>query len=210
MKINTSRMLPVVALFVLSTAAQAQGPGGGGPGGFQLPPAMQAKFKAWQHWRDNHKNVTSLQRTLGALSDMEQDPRTKLTKPQARKALAVIRKWQPKPSLTDAQALMVNKQLTATLTLPQIKKIAMASQGRRGGGFGGGGGGGRGPGGGGGFGGGRPGGGGGGRPAMDPNAFPSPKDYNPLNPNTLPFARQRPRSQQRMAQLTAALAASAK
>ena len=210
MKLNPSRMLPVVALFVLSATAQGQGPGGGA-GGFQIPPAMQAKFQAWQHWRDNHKNVTSLQRTLGAMSDMERDPRTKLTKPQAQKVLAVIRKWQSKPALTDAQALQVNKQLTAPLSLPQIKKIAMASQGRRGGGFGGGGGG-RGPGGGGGGfggGGGRPG-GGGGRPPMDPASFPAPKDYNPLNANTLPFARQRPRSKERMAQLTAALAASAK
>lgn len=210
MKFTPSRMLPIAALFVLTTTAQAQGPGGGG---FQIPPAMQAKFKAWQHWRDSHKNVTSLQRTLGALGDMERDPRTKLTKPQAQKALAVIKKWQSKPALTDAQALQVNKQLTAPLSLAQIKKIAMASQGRRGG-FGGGGGG-RGPGGGGGgrpgggFGGGRPG-GGGGRPPMDPNAFPAPKDYNPLNANTLPFARQRPRAKQRMAQLMAVLAASAK
>ena len=55
MKLKPSQLLPVAALFVLSTAAQAQGPGGGGLGGFQIPPAMQAKFKAWQHWRDNHK-----------------------------------------------------------------------------------------------------------------------------------------------------------
>lgn len=202
MKLSMTRILPLAAVFLCSATAQAQGPGGGGPGGFQMPPAMQAKFKAWQHWRDSHKNVSSLQRTLGALNDMEQDPRTKLTKPQAQKVLAVIKKWQSKPALTDAQALQVNKQLTAPLSLAQIKKIAMASQGRRGGGFGGGGG--R-PGG----GGGRPG-GGGGRPPMDPNAFPAPKDYNPLNPNTLPFARQRPRAKQRMGQLMAVLAASAK
>ena len=66
MKLDASRILPLAALFVLTTTAQAQGPGGG-PGGFQIPPAMQAKFQAWQHWRDNHKNVSSLQRTLGAL-----------------------------------------------------------------------------------------------------------------------------------------------
>ncbi|MDQ2800273.1 MAG: hypothetical protein M3Y13_11610, partial [Armatimonadota bacterium] len=171
-------LLPMTAVFLLTAGAQAQG-GFGGPGGFQPPPAMMAKLQAWRQWRDNHKNVTSLQRTLGALTDMEQDPKTKLTKPQAKAILAVIKKWQAKPALNDAQALQVNKQLTMPLNLMQIKKIATASQGR--GGFGGGrpgGGGGGFGGGGGGFGGGRPGGGapGGGRPAFDPASFPSPRD----------------------------------
>lgn len=201
-------LLPMTAVFLLAAGAQAQGPGGfgGGPGGFQPPPAMMAKIQAWRTWGQSHKNITALNRTLGALTDMEQDPKTKLAKPQARVILAVIKKWQAKPALTDAQALQVNKQLTAPLTLIQIKKIATASQGR--GGFGGGGG--R-PGGGGGFGGGRPGGGApGGRPAFDPASFPSPRDYNPLNPATNPMARARGRGQQRHAQLMSALMATAK
>ena len=207
-------LLPLAAVFLLAAGAQAQGPGGfggppGGPGGFQPPPAMMAKFQAWRQWRDNHKNVTSLQRTLGALTDMQQDPRTKLSKPQAKAILAVIQRWQAKPALTDAQALQVNKQLTAPLSLIQIKKIATASQGR--GGFGGGGG--R-PGGGGGFGGGfgggRPGGPGGGPLAFDPASFPSPRDYNPLNPATSPMVRARGRAQQRHAQLMSALMAAAR
>lgn len=213
MKRNAFAMLPLAAL-LLTTGARAQGGfgGPGGGGGFQPPPAMMAKIQAWGQWRDHHKNVVSLQRTLGAMADMEQDPQTKLTKPQAKTVLAVINKWQAKPALTDAQALQVNKQLTAPLTLVQIKKIATASQGRGGGRPGGGGGFGGGRPGGGGFGGGggRPGGGGGGRPAFDPASFPSPRDYNPLNPDTQPVVRARERSKQRLAQLKGALMVSAK
>ncbi len=207
LKLSALALLPVAATLLLTAGAQAQG-GFGGAGGFQPPPAMMAKLQAWRQWRDHHKNVTSLQRTLGALADMEQDPKTRLTKPQAKTILSVLNKWQSKPALTDAQALQVNKQLTNPLNLTQIKKIATASQGR-GGGFGGGGGG-R-PGGGGGFGGGRPGGGGpGGRPAFDPASFPSPRDYNPLNPDTQPMVRARGRAKQRLAQLRGALTATAK
>ena len=201
MKHNLFRMLPLAAVFLLTASVQAQGPGGfpGGPGGAPLPPAVMAKMQAWRSWRDTHKNVVSLQRTLGAITDMEQDPQTKLTKPQARAVLAVIKKWQGKPSLTDAQARVVNTQITTPLTLIQIKKIAMAAQHR--GGFGGGG---R-PGGGfGGPGGGRPGGGPGGpggRPAFDPASMPAPRDYNPLNPDTQPMVRARERGKQRHAQL---------
>ncbi len=147
MKRNLFPFLPLAAVFALTSGVQAQGPGGfGGPGGgAPLPPAVMAKMQAWRSWRDTHKNVTSLQRSLGAITDMAQDPQTKLTKPQARTILAVIKKWQGKPALTDAQARVVNTQITSPLTLIQIKKIATAAQQRRGG-----------------FGGGRPGGPGGG------------------------------------------------
>ena len=112
MKRNLSFLLPVAGFILLTASAQAQRPGGpGGPGGFQPPPGMQAKFQAWRTWRDTHKNVTSLERTLGALVAVEQDPHTKLNKPQARAVLAVVRKWQSKPALTDVQAGLVNTQL---------------------------------------------------------------------------------------------------
>jgi hypothetical protein len=216
MKMNAIRILTVTAVFAMAVSASAQRPGG--PGGFQAPPAMQAKFQAWQQWRGAHKNVSALQRTLGALSRLEQDPKTKLTKPQARAVLAVIRKWEPKPALTDHQAMQVNAQLTAKLSAAQKAAIAASGRGRGGpgggrpGGFGG-----R-PG---GPGGGRPGGPGGGRPGgfggrpggpggFSPASFPSPHDYNPLNPATSPFARSRQRGQQRLASLKAALVAAAK
>ncbi len=132
---------------------------------------------------------------------MEQDPRTKLTKPQAQAVLAVIKKWQGKPALTDEQARQVNTQITTPLTLMQIKKIAMARAGatrravevlaavvrRR-----------------------AAGGGPGGRPGFDPASLPAPRDYNPLNPATQPMARARERGKQRHAQLMAALMAAAK
>ena len=207
MKVHFVHILPLAAVFIFAASAQAQGPGGfGGPSGQPMSPAVQAKMQAWRQWRDNHKNVSSLQRTLGALTQMEQDPRTRLTKPQAKAVLAVIRKWQAKPALTDAQARLVNTQITTPLTLVQIKKIAMASQPRRGGGFGGGGFGVGRPGG--GFGG--PGGGPGGRPGFDPASMPAPRDYNPLNPDTQPMVRARDRAKQRHAQLMAALLAGAK
>jgi len=203
MKRSLPCLLPLVAAFLMTSGVQAQGPGGfGGPppgmGGAPLSPALQAKMQAWRQWRDNHKNVASLQRTLVAISQMNQDPRTRLTKPQAKAILAVIHRWQPKPSLTDEQARQVNTQITAPLSLIQIKKIAMMAQPRRGGG---------------GFGGGRPGGAGGGpggRPAFDIASMPSPRDYNPLNPNTQPMPRGRERAVQRHAQLIATLLASAK
>ncbi len=204
MKLQISRLLPLAAVFILTASVQAQAPGGfgggfGGPGGVPMSPAVQAKMQAWRQWRDAHKNVTSLQRSLEALTQMQQDPRTQITKPQARAILAVIRKWQNKPALTDEQARMVNSQLTMPLSLIQIKKIATMAQARRGGGFGGG----------------RPGGfggagGPGGRPAFDPASMPAPRDYNPLNPATQPMARQRQRAMQRHAQLMATLLASAK
>lgn len=206
----TSRIFAAALLTVtLAPAALAQFPGGGGPPGGGPPPEIMAKFKAWQTWRTNHPHVQSLQQTFRGLSEIERDPRTKLNGAQAKTVLAVLNKWKAKPTLTDAQALTVTKQLTAPLTVPQLKKLAMVPSGGRGGRGGGGfgGGGGR-PGGGGGFGGGGgrgPGGGGpgGGRPGGF--TMPSPKDYNPLNPSTLPFERMRPRVQQQMKELTSAL-----
>lgn len=184
-------MALTAAVFTV-TAAQAQGPGGGG---FQPSPQMMAKFKAWQKWRDNHKNISALQQTLGGIQAMEQDPRTKLNKTQARTVLAILSKWHTKPVMSDAQARAVNQQITTPLNLTQIKMIVTASQRRRG--FGGGQG--------------RPGGGqgrpgGGGRPGgFNPASMPNPKDYNPLNPSSLPFERTRARSAQRLTQLMAQL-----
>ena len=182
-----------------------------------------AKMKAWQAWGSAHPNYRSLSRTIGALGRLEQDPKTRLNKAQAHAVLAVINKWKAKPALSDAQAKQVDTQLTATLSPPQIKTIATMPQGRGGGpggggrpgGFGGPGAGGRGPGGGGGrpggFGGpgagGRPGGPGGGPPRFDAATFPSPHEYNPLNPATNPMARARGRAQDRLNQLMATLAA---
>ncbi|HEY3265754.1 MAG TPA: hypothetical protein VGM37_02420 [Armatimonadota bacterium] len=194
-------IMAVSALALLAPSARAQA-----PGGMQMNPQAQAKMKAWQTWRNNHKNVQSLQQTLGALQYIQQDPKTRLNKAQSKTILGVLKAWRSKPTMTDAQALKVNKQLTTPLTLQQLKKLATAPRGGRRNGGGGGGGMGR-PG-----GGGAPGGPGGGRPGggFDASRIPAPKDYNPLNPDTLPIERMRGRAKDRLNALTSALAAQAK
>ncbi len=207
-----SRLLPVAAAaLVLAGSAHAQRPGGfGGPGfgGSPMPPAMQAKMKAWETWRGTHQNVTALQRTLGGMTRLEDNPATRLTKPQAKAVLAVMTKWQAKPSVSDAQARQINTQLLAPLTAAQRQQLTRPGGfggGRPGGGFGGGRPEGR-PGGfgGGGFGGGRPGGG------FSPAMFPAPREYNPLNPATQPMERSRGRAEMQHARLMTALKAAAK
>jgi hypothetical protein len=202
-------LLPAVALtagmMLGIPSAHAQPPGGGGRP--PMTPEMQKQMQAWRTFRDNHKNVSALQQTLGAMVEMDKSPATKITSAQAKKILPILKAWSAKPVMTDAQARDVNKQITAAMTIPQIKAIATsrsAMGGRRGGGgggqrpggggggfggggFGGGGGGGARPGGQGG-----PGGGGGGRWAMG-----APKEYNPLNPASMP-ERMRERSKARL------------
>lgn len=179
---------PAAAVTVVATGALAQG-----GGGFQPSPQMMAKFRAWQTWRENNKNITNIQQTMFGLGELEKDPKTQLTKEQARKILAVIKKWRNKPTMTDDQAKQVMKEMTGSLTDAQLKKMATAPRfGQGGRGFGGG----ARPGGGGGFGG-----GGGGRPGgFDPSKFPDPAPYNPLNPDSSPFAKMSPEMNQRVKQ----------
>lgn len=196
-----ARLLPIAAAaLILAGAAHAQRPGGFG-GSPPMPPAMQAKMKAWETWRGTHKNLMALQRTLGGMTRLASDPQTHLTRPQAKAVLAVLTKWQAKPAVSDAQAKQINAQLLAPLTAAQRQQLTQT--GRPGGG-------GR-PG---GFGGGRPGGGGfgGGRPegGFNPAAFPSPREYNPLNPATQPIERSRDRAEKQHARLMTALKAAAK
>ncbi len=188
------------------------------PGGLaqnrpNIPPEMQARMRAWQKFRDSHKNVFALQRTVGALEELEKDKKTQLTKAQAQKILPVLKAWRGKPVMTDAQALKVNKQITAPLSLAQLKKVAASGDRRT-----------RRPGGPGGFNGtgGQPGAGGaragagnrprgnaGNAPRFDASRFPAPKEYNPLNPNTIPMERQRTRAKQSLDNLTKRLTARA-
>ncbi len=197
-----------VALFALSTqTAHAQG-GFGGGGGFQPSPEMMAKFKKWQAWRQSHPHISELGQTMRGMGELDKNPGTQITKPQAQAILAAIKPWRGKPVMTNDQALQVNKAITRPLSIPQIKKLATMGGpggGRRGGGGGGFGGG----------GGGRPGGfgGGGGRPGGGgPGGFtmPDPKDYNPLNPSTFPNSSFKSRMVQRMTQFISTLQARAK
>ncbi len=204
------RILAVCLPLVLAPlAAFAQGPGGGG-GGFDpanMPPAMRANMEKMKKFRDENKQVFALSQTLRAFGDMDKDPRTKFTPPQAKTILGVINKWKTKPSLTNEQATQINKELTRSLTIPQIKQLAVAASQR--GGWGGGGGGGGRPGGGGqSGGGGRPGGGGQGGPGGGGWKMPELKPFNPLNPETT-FSRNKEMAKRRMSEMTTMLAARA-
>lgn len=186
---------------LIMPTALAQRPGGGPP----MSPEVQARMKAWQKFRETHKNLTSLQQTMAGLEAMEKDPRTRLTKAQAKTVVGVLKTWRNKPVMTDAQALAVNKQITAPLSVAQLKKIATAREARGmganrrpGGGQGG-----------------PAAGGGQGRPGanqtrtFDPSRFPAPREYNPLNPSTIPMERMREQAAKRLDTLTKALAARA-
>lgn len=176
----------IAAALLLTVAGPvlAQGPGGGG---FQPPPEL---MKAFEKMRTARKNRMQVGQTIRALAELNKDPKTALTKDQAKKVLAVINSWKSKPSMTEDQAKQVSKELTTPLAsnLSQLKALTVAMQSRgRMGGMGGG----R-PGGGGGMGGGRPGGGGppGGGGAFDPKAMARriedslKKPYNPMNAAT--------------------------
>src|SRR5262245_52401546 len=76
----------------------AQGFGGGGG---QMPPEIQAKMKAWQKWRENHKSLASLQTMIFQLRELDKDPGGQLTKPQASKILTVLKSWRHKPTMSD-------------------------------------------------------------------------------------------------------------
>lgn len=192
-------IVPAAALALVAAGALAQGPPGGG--GFQPTPEQMAQFKKWQKFNENNKHLATLGRTLRSLNQLEEDPKTAITKDQAKKLLVIYKAWKSKPTMTNDQAKDVNKQLNAILNVAQIKKLnsgaAMGGFGR-GGGMGGGmgrpGGGAGGP-------GGRPGGPGGpgGGAAFK---MPDPAPYNPFNPASSPFAKANPQMAERINQRT--------
>jgi len=189
---RTWTTLAAAAAILAAVSAHAQNP-------FNLTPQqqaqLQAKRKAWEKWRDGHKNVTALGQTMMGFAALETDPKTALTKDQAKKIVPILKTWRTKKAISNEQALSVNKALTAPLTDAQLKRIATARGfGRGGPGFGGGA---------------RMGGGNrqgdGNRPRFDISKMPDPKDYNPLNPDTLPFEGMRAQAKQRMDKLIADL-----
>ncbi|HEY3414888.1 MAG TPA: hypothetical protein VGM51_17790 [Armatimonadota bacterium] len=198
-----SILIASVGVAILATGAFAQA-----PGGMQMTPAVQAKMKAWQKWNDSHKNIRAVSQTVGAIVEMQKDPKTAFRKAQAKTVLGILKTWRNKPVMSDAQAQKVNKQLAGTFTMAQLKKLASMPQRGGGRGFGGGGQGGPRPGGPGGFGGGRPGGArpGGGR-GFDLSKMPAPREYNPLNPGSIPMERQRARATERIDGLIKTLSA---
>ncbi len=167
-------------------AARAQG--GPGGGGFTPSPEMMAKFKEWGKWREEHKNVSTLQKMLMQIREINKNPDTKLNKTQSAKMLTILHAWRNKPTMSEDQAHAVQTQIGNILDLKQIKKMS-TMQNPFGGGR---------PGGGGGFGGGGPRPGGPGGPGGRPGGFRMPDppkgSYNPLNPDTSPFVQFRPQA----------------
>jgi hypothetical protein len=158
------------ALLVTSGAAFAQGPPGG------MPPEIQKMIAGFQKYGKSPKG--QLGTTMRALAEFPGDPKTKFTKPQAAKLLAIYNAWKSKPTMNQDQAAQVNKQITGTFSIPQIKKQAMlGAQGMGGGGRPGGG-----------MGGGRPGGPGGG--GFDPKRMADMQKrmetMNPFNVAAIP------------------------
>jgi hypothetical protein len=226
------RMTPPLALLAalagaaLPATARAQNVVFHGPGGGNVPPAeMTTHMRALDAWHSSHKNVLALEQTLNGLMEMPRRPQTQFRRDQARAFLAVLRAWRNKPVMTDREALRVSRQLTEPLTIPQLKRLASAAKKSappvrrpRGGG------GPQGPGGSGGvlvFRAPSASGGGGTPPAAQRIIVPgnrlgatprplTPREYNPLNPDTLPFEPARPAARKRLAEFMAILEARAK
>ena len=211
-----SSLATIGAMTLLSAAAIAQPPGGGPPPGgggggrFQMSPE-------WKKYNESHKHLRELSQLMGKVEKLNQEDDLKFAKPQAVKLLSLINKNAPKKSLSEDDADSLIKSINGLMTTKQIKKMTTFTDmrgGRPGGGAPGGGApGGRPPGGGGppgGFGGGRPGGGG----PPGGGAFKMPEvpktGYNPLNPDTLPFERMRPRAKKGLDDLKAELSKQAK
>jgi hypothetical protein len=175
-----------------ATGVQAQPPGGG----FNMPPEMKAKIAALTKWRDQHKNVSSLQTTLRGIETINKEPETQLNKQQSAKLLTIINAWKSKPDMTEDQAKDVQKQVTGMLNDKQLKRLNAPGMGGFGGGMR--------------PGGGRPGGGGPGGPGGFKIPDPPKGSYNPLNPDSLPFEQFKPMAKKSMSDFTASLQKQAK
>lgn len=172
-------LLVLAATVAVSASALAQGPGGG-----SMPPEIQKMMGEFQKMRNSPKGKLGV--TVRALGEFNGDPKTKITKAQATKILALFAPWKSKPTMSQDDAGKLNKAVTSTFTIAQIKKQATMGQG---GGRPGGGGMGGGRPGGGGMGGGRPG-AGGGMGNFDPkkmmDGIKKSANANPLNPASYP------------------------
>lgn len=185
--------LALLSVVTLAPSAKAQG-------GFQMPPEIAKKIKAWQKFSEDHKKLMVLGDQISQISDMSRMAGYEMDKKQAAATLKVINANKAKTSLTEDEAGAMSKQLTAVLTVKQIKKMTTIEtprqkmQKQRGGGMGGGGGA-------------RPGGAAGGPPS-----FPDPpaKGWNPINPDSFPFEQAKPKMKEGMSKLIADLQARAK
>ena len=187
--------------------------------------APSAKTQDWSAWRQKHKHVAELGRTIRGLARLQENPATRLNHAQAQAILLLISKWRTKPVITDVQAAAIIEQIDGKLSKTQKLALAADQQrpggpggwdARRGGSFGGWGGHPGGP-----DASGRPSGppppggpgdwgghhGGPGAPGFDPSKAPASHEYNPLNPATSPFPGRHGRGEQALERLIALLKA---
>lgn len=137
------------------------------------------KRMAWNSWRIEHPNILALQRTVIVLGEVKGDPTATFSRDQARTLLGVLDSWHGKASLTEKQAQAINTSLQDQLTMRQFSLIQNAKEPftippRQ-------------------FMGGLP--GSGRLPATGMDTIPFPRNYNPLNPDTVPFPLLRARMQ---------------
>src|SRR5579883_1883256 len=131
----------LASVFVSGSALAQMGGFGGGPS-----PAMKARFEKVRRKMATDARA-KLTLTLYQLHEIDRDPATRLTPAQAARIDPILHAWREKPSMTDEEAKAVAKQISAPLTMAQIKKLATikspwarggAGRGTWGGGFGGG------------------------------------------------------------------------
>ena len=181
MKSLVKLIAPLALIVSIAPVALAQGGMGGG-----MPPEMAAKIKLWQKFGENHKNFTILQKTMFGFGECEKDPKAALTKDQAKNILSQLKKWEDKPVMSNDEAGALVKALTKGMTIPQIKTANsakmpdMRKQMAS-----------------------RPGG-------MANFKMPDPKEYNPLNPSTMPFETARPMMKKSLDEFKAKLTAKLK
>jgi hypothetical protein len=159
--VTNLRLALIGALLALALSTLAQGPQGGGPAGGGPPGGMPPEF---QKMMAQVKYRRQMRDQLRAVSEINRDPATALTPPQAKQLLTIVKPWTTKPKMTEEDAKGIMRSVKKVMTPKQLNAMAQVKPRR---GFGGGPGG---PGGRGGFGG-PPGGGGPGGPGGPPSGF---------------------------------------
>jgi hypothetical protein len=81
------------------------------------PPAVQDRPP-----QDSPKR--RLRQQIRALVELERDPATSLTSPQAKQLLSVLKPWTTRGKMTEADAVTITRTIEQALTAPQLKAIA--------------------------------------------------------------------------------------
>lgn len=122
-----------------------------------LPVVLKHQIDPMQHRRD-------LRWTIGALLILDQEKGARFSPIQARRLETIFREWRFRPTMSEGQALVLNKSIKSVLAAPQNLMVGDYVRERRSrrGGFGG-----------------------------MYFMLAQPPEFNPLNPETIPFERSR-------------------